>query len=679
MPVTLTIEQRNDPAIGNDYTDAVLPAPDGWTWYQLAHWFGEGDVDMGTLRVSSASRVSHTLADKMVAVVAWAKEHDIYIEGNGPISSTHDGRPVRILRNIRVNPIWPFDFDQGKHWFDNYACPNPNCVGLINNTMLTCPFCEYVLECVTCHAILGGSKRLLYNSMVEGVSCSICTRTCDEPGCDNVINPEWRYCTSHGPGHFECLGCDTVYDRYVTPMEALPAGNYCTACANSVCMECGERSGNLMPTDVGSACPPCWEKAMEGRMESAEVSALTAEEWLAQATPERPYRLVSIEQEFDSRPRRQNVPRYGPSPSNELAADLYARELSPYREVAGYHVSGHAYPAHIETDSSVPSGGELVISMLRLDTQADAEAMVSIQEAVKTRLEAEDIVFSAKCGTHVHIDMHGYTVVDARNKVTIYSYLEDVIFRLGSSGFSDHRSVVSGNHYALPIKKDKWGDIKKFGVEFLRRADHTDSLNMQHFYNSMKSCKCGAIEFGSMAECECIRKKCTAEWRVFNGTGNPRRLHAYIGIVQAVTAWSQDRVLALDDFEPMEFDATTKFTVQNTFRHLKTADMWKERLVWMFENLPFTDAERESIMYCIETSPLRYIGEEFIASLRAIVRVPEEGRSLPTPALENRNSANGRSDHPYGFDVLGRCRNCRELERRCYCGMPEESDEPDWM
>lgn len=681
MPVTLTIEQRE--AHGNTYTDEVLPPPDGWMWTIHAVWYGTNDCDGGQLRLSRTSRTVHTYQAKIHSLVQWAKEYDIALMNPSTTTPALDGVPTTIISQIFVNPALPFSTSDGSRLFEEYPCPYREsnlCEQVIDNTMAHCSGCQGELRCRECSSILGASNRLIESP--QGVTCTNCARACAHHAatgirCTTLIPRTWRFCSEHGD-HFTCDGCEVEFDCYSMIPIAVGDMTYCAACSQLYCGHCGQSAENMTMLDDRFLCSSCFSEATSYRFESENVAALTAEEWLSTNMPDRPIRLVSIEQEFESKSdislddsrsnRSYRTARTGNSCGDRLANALYSQGLSPYPELRGYHASGHVYPSHVEADSSVPSGGELVINKLNLGTFADAQNMSKIQLAVQEGIEREDIAFTVKCGTHIHIDLHGYTVPDARNYVTIYSYLEDVIFRLGSSGYSDHRAVISSNRYAAPIPKDKWGDVKKFGVEFLRRADHTDSLNLQHFYNSMQSCKCGAIEFGSMSECSCIRQKCTAEWRVFNGTGNSRRLHAYIAIVQAVTAWSQNRNLNVDDYEVMEFDAGMKFDKQSTFKHLKHADMWKERLTWMFTNLPFTDSERESIIYCIETSPLKNIGEDFIAELRGIERIVEEGRVLPNPVMANRNTVTtAQAGHPFGFNSNGYCNSCGETERYCGC------------
>jgi len=658
------------------YSDELLPAPTGSTWRTRVQWYAENDVDAGLLRVGP-SRTRRTHAEKLEAVARWAEELDIWIEPAHSHTMLEGSVAYRVTDQVKVNPILGFNPSGYTQYFLDKDCPYPDCDAQINPTQHECAACTRPLMCAKCNSMMLVRVDKWYHGD-EGLLCGGCARVCASGGCDTLIRMEHRFCREHGV-FFTCADCEVEFDTYVSPSQTVNGVEFCNPCADHRCNQCGERQEDVM---VQGMCAPCYDEKQKDKMERSDVPTMTADQWLMESLPDRPFRLVSIEQEFEARnpaeagdPFSSTIRRRDSLCANRLAKALFDKGLSPYGELAGYHSSGHALPAHVETDSSVTSGGELIINRLRLDEFEDAEHMAAIQGIVKERLDMDEIRFTVKCGTHVHIDLHGYTIPDTRNLVTIYSYIEDVIYRLGSAGYKDHREILHGGEYSLPIRKDKWGDIKKFGVEYLRNADHTDSLNLQHFYNSLKTCKCGAIEFGSMSDCECIRKKCTAEWRVFNGTGDPTKLYAYIAVVQAVTAWCQNRQLNVDDYEPMEFQVGLSFTGQQTLKHAKMVDQWKNRLAWMFTNLPLTEPEREAIIYCILSGPLNAVGLEFIESLRQIERVREPGRTLPVPIMADRND---QPDHPYGFNASGYCLNCGESRRHCYCGQEDEypADEP---
>jgi hypothetical protein len=653
------------------YSDELLPTPEGTTWRTRPLWYAEGDIDPGVLRVGP-SRTLRTHSEKLVAAAKWANELDIWIEPVHFTTIGEGGVMYTVCDQLKVNPLLGFHPPGYTQHFLDRDCPYLECNGSYSIAQHECPYCHQPVACAKCHSTLGARNgKLLYSSQSDEVLCEQCGRQCAEPGCMELIPLTSRLCREHGV-FYNCSDCEQEFDFHNVPSVVLNERQFCPACAGLRCHVCGDRPEEpLVPNRT--KCWPCFEIEQAARTESIEVSPMTAEDWLMPSMPDRPIRLVSIEQEFESRDGVTPDPysairRRDSQPANAMAKALYDKGLSPYGEMAGYHSSGHALPCHIETDSSVTSGGELIINRLKLNESVDAAHMAAIQTIVKERLDLDEVRFTVKCGTHVHIDLHGYTIPDTRNLVTIYSYIEDVIYRLGSAGYKDHREILHGGEYSLPIRKDKWGDIKEFGVKFLRNADHTDSLNLQHFYKSLQTCKCGAIEFGSMSECTCIRKKCTAEWRVFNGTGDPRKLHAYIAVVQAVTAWCQDRQLDVEEFDAMEFQVGLSFAGQTTLKHAKMSDMWKERLTWMFANLPLTDAERESIIYCIETGPMAYIGAEFIESLRLVERIREPGRVLAIPAMADRDST---PDHPYGFNSSGYCNNCSETRRHCRCADEE--------
>jgi hypothetical protein len=260
---------------------------------------------------------------------------------------------------------------------------------------------------------------------------------------------------------------------------------------------------------------------------------------------------------------------------------------------------------------------------------AEDEDTANLMLALTTVQDYEP-TWDATTGMHMHIDLHGLSLQDVKNIVVVYSFLEDVIYRLGSAGYPQHRTLIrGGRNYAQAIQKHEYASAKEFGMKFLRQASHADSLNMQHFYNSMRHCSCGAYEFGSgIDQCECNRGKVTAEWRVFNGTGHPRRIRAWAALVQAVTAWSQDRnlqTLAAQEgyLRPFTFNTANR-----------TLPEFVSRVEWMFTHLPLTDAEQEDLAWCLNECDTGFSAQPVDFNVYRKLYEPE--RELPTPP-------------PYGF------------------------------
>ena len=626
-------------------------------------WYAPHDVDSGQLNMVVNSRTPYATArERLMALRDWAVEHDLWVSFSG--NRTLEGKGIRIF--ARINPdraydplqleslslvpnpyapdemIDPFQQEyegmplscagcgselvaewglrEGDGSFIPQGVAGPRWLGCRQcfGTCVYRPLVEETPEQAASHArLLGRPVRPGRRRMVRASYCgALCER-------GQQLCPEHR-------DPFTCAGCQGEHDRNLMATKTNDAGEtFCEVCWQRRCGTClGPRGNSRQVLDDHYVCTACYTKANQVRIEVVDAEVrMSADELLIPALPDRPIRLVSIEQEFEGMTGVEG---------NNVARALFAAGLSCYNERMRYHAGDHTFPAHIERDRTVENGGELIYNRLDLSTPEDAANMAGICDIVKEHLENGGISFTAKCGTHIHIDLHGYTIPDARNLVTIYSYLEDVIFRLGSAGYGDHRSITSSSDYSIPIRKDRWGNIVEFGVEFLRNADHRDSLNMQHFYNSLKACECGAIEFGNIDDCACIRPKCTAEWRVFNGTGNSKKLHAWTAFVQAMTAWCKDRELDLDLYEPLGFEQGIDFTKELGDAHNNLIEAWRPRLEWVWANLPLTDGEKDSLVYCIRTSPLQHVGEDFITHLGTIERQVDPNRELALTVVASR-------------------------------------------
>lgn len=406
----------------------------------------------------------------------------------------------------------------------------------------------------------------------------------------------------------------------------------------------------------------------------ADSQRTPLQQYIIEPLPNRPVRLVSMELEFCQGPSNPA----GTRPGDVLAQRLYDSGLTPYNQQMRYHCGMHNHPAHVENDSSV-DGGELILNRLRLDQAEDAGHFASILSLTQTMLEEQRLVFNARCGVHTHVDMHGYGILDARNLVTLYNYLEDVIYRFASAGYRDHRALINGSDYARPLLKGEWPTAREFGVSYLQQANHRDSLNMEHFFKAWQLCQCGAIQFGSPDECTCNRPKCTAEWRVFNGTNDPRTLWAWIVFVQSLTAWCQNRELNPSEFEPLGFENGINFMEESLGdAHHNLIEAWKSRLDWIFRNLVFTEQEQQTILDVMATTPLVHIGVKEFTRLRDLRATPEE-RTLTVPYIAARRAPNQQeSDYHQQMEQYlarfdtddGYCEMCGESESYCGCAEP---------
>jgi len=679
-------------AVPTGWTSDNCPAPEGWRWYRLPHFYGMSDYEPGSLRMSTEQRrTRESWAEAIRTLDVWAQEHDVFIQhSDNPRPLDSDGTRVQtqfsayVWRGRNDPPAGPDVVD----FFERIE-PCPAC-GLVPAPDAFACECGLELTCDNCHAHHSVNTTILREDGSRACyGCTLICTTYDPVSgrlCGRMAPPNFSACVDHAPT-YTCPGCEEMFDANMTMTSVLAGVSYCRACGRLRCDNCGEEHGGATRSltvqgHTHIVCVSCYEAAAEHNRLNVEVQPIEVEDLLLESTPARPVRVVSIEQEFTTS---------GPGAGNAVARALYQGQLSPWSEQMRYHAGNHDFPAHVEFDRSVDPGGELIYNRLSLDNAEDADAMHRIVNIVNQEAEAGRIEFNVRCGTHIHIDLHGFTIEDSRGYVTLYNYLEDPIFRFASAGYADHRAIIAGTEYANPIMKGSWTNARQFGVEFLRNASHRDSLNMEHFYNAFRQgCSCGAIEFGNMEECVCSRPKCTAEWRVFNGTRDPRALMAYVSFVQSLTAFCQGRTIDPSDFEPLGFERGISFVNSDKIgpKHENMIEAWRPRLHWIFRNLQFQPQEKSNILAVMQTTPLRYTGEDFFDEL-AEVQAVEDRRTLTVPTFACRTAARRGNNvpppwsHP-GFDDEGYCLGCDETDEYCNCSPPEAVAEvpfdptPDW-
>jgi hypothetical protein len=675
------------PARNGAYSGEWFPPPDGSQWGSLPVVYSDPhDVSPGHLRLSTASRESKRAWSRAIQnLVTWAETNDIHV-------SFYEGRRISSgetrYTDFMVYPLIPMQMEAGGGGGLGlginvpYQCPG--CSGYIQPWRENCAACGVTFACSVCHRHGFGVKMV---ETEDGhLACTRCVRRCNwiDPAsgapCGTAASVRLRRCSEHqDPAQtHHCAGCDQDFDPRVIPAVRIAGQHYDIHCTNGRCYTCGvvsTASNNRHPHRDHRDQPQC--SACNARMLrwflAAPVSIgrnTSATEYVIESLPNRPVRIMSFELEFC----RHDSRRSDYIPGNDLARRLHDQGLSPYNQQMRYHCGMHEHPSHVENDSSV-DGGELILNRLRLDQPEDAGHFLHILQQTQDMVGDRRLVFNARCGVHNHVDMHGYGILDARNLVTVYNYLEDVIYRFASAGYRDHRALINGSDYARPLLKGEWPTAKEFGVQYLQQANHRDSLNMEHFFKAWSLCRCGAIQYGNADECTCVRPKNTAEWRVFNGTNDPKILWAWAVFVQSITAWCQNRTLNVANFEPLGFEGGISF-MDDTLgdAHHNLIDAWRSRLDWIFRNLVFTQREREGILDVMATTPLKHVGAGELARLRTLSNAPDN-RVLQVPFIAVRRPPSeyeNRLQTWYGrFDNdEEECLLCGEIEEYCGCPMP---------
>lgn len=284
------------------------------------------------------------------------------------------------------------------------------------------------------------------------------------------------------------------------------------------------------------------------------------------ALPDRPTRCMSMEIE---------VGRGG----TYLAEQLHRAELSVTPYMGGYHGGDDGGFCRVEEDSSV--GAEIIFSKMYLSRPGHAEkfekGLTILRKAVRDGQSKLDM----RCGLHIHVGLNrdrsaktpAYTMDNIRSLYHLWNYLEDTIFRLGSANWSGHRSQHGNSYSPVTPKQGDTRNLRDFG---------RCALNISGYLNFLRYPE---QDYGSIP---------TVEFRVFNTSTNQRKIRAYAALCQALVAMAAEHQFTATD------NPVFGWTTSSEPDHTAT----KERLDFILNRLPLTNAERQDILYCAERSSL---------------------------------------------------------------------------
>ena len=245
------------------------------------------------------------------------------------------------------------------------------------------------------------------------------------------------------------------------------------------------------------------------------------------ALPDRPARLVSMEQEIGG--------------DGQAAVDaLHSEGLTSEQYMRGYHSGGSGQDfCYVEEDGSVD--GEIIYSRLRLDSPRVARRLEDALSVVQNLISEDEIGLDSRCGFHIHVGLsysEGVPCYSMESVVSLYhlwNYVEDVVFRLASANWRHHRTERADCNYAPPTPKNLAG-VRSVGRGMQRERG---ALNLSNFLAARGYCSCGAFDFGTWSECTCPLEKATVEFRVFNATANKRKIRAYTALCLALVAYAE--------------------------------------------------------------------------------------------------------------------------------------------
>lgn len=589
-----------------------VPLPEGWVWHTVPDITSENiPHPVGIVHVDQSNLDMYPV--RMNDLREWA-------EANGVILAVYRSSDV-IAGHTYAR--WPqrFMVRQGTENFSDmgyvlYEWP----------ASFTCPLCEQehlpytslcsergmYLSCASCG--LGafdpnGHTFVEYNGTVW---CTDCLHECESCG-ERSPDPFCESCDVT----IVCHSCGVRYgatpdevDAGAAPWVSLadPEIEVCHECASRyVCDDCGRydpRGCRWSDADGVSYCRRCRRShdMGEGTEEFDDDAEISNAQMRIPTIPGREgIRLCGVEIEGGD----------GDGGGEELARAFYEAGLSATDAVYGYHGGRDAGFAHVEHDSSVD--WEAVIGPLNPASTTDVRKLNQAVRAIRTLVHDEVLTLDLRAGCHIHVEAARTSLDSAYNLSILFAYLEDAIFRIGAARWPIHRSIQN-DHYSQPIPKE----LRKlqFAREHGRDGSRYYALSFQnYFYRMLNDCSCGASRYDSWEDCTCDLGKCTFEFRVFNTTANPRKLHAYLALSQAMVAKaiSLGRADVADfpelSFEPKRFKDMTEDT------QARMLVEWKERLAWMFQELPLTDDEKDSLLYCVRHSELASVGEDFINGL----------------------------------------------------------------
>lgn len=302
--------------------------------------------------------------------------------------------------------------------------------------------------------------------------------------------------------------------------------------------------------------------------------------------------FVSFEQEFSGN-------------GEVVAQKLYSAGYAVSRHVESYHNSEGRYNdsdrfCYVETDSSC--GYELIFDRMQLNQRNQAEKISGVQSILRQLKNDGFINLSARCGFHVHVDVSDWGMKEIVSAYHLWNYLEDPIFRFASAFWGTHREEEVNGGYSTPLPK---GHTTRTQIG-RTLSGRRDALNFAPILNARGNCGCSASLYEDWANCTCNLRQPTLEFRVFNATTNQRKIRAYLAFCVAFV-----NIAKSAEFEPANFP---EMRWRGTFNKMGIdAKSWEdccaERIKFILEEFPLTNAEKTDIKYCLRNSSLEPVME----------------------------------------------------------------------
>lgn len=413
----------------------------------------------------------------------------------------------------------------------------------------------------------------------------------DGPG--NAIDSTTYYLCDHcGEEHFEVTAAEDCCQFFCEECGARHTYEEDAAdCCAYFCPNCGEQHRSL---DAADNCS-CHDEYVDeeyvdenGRRPpvtypSEILDTVASYPILIPEIEGRPTRLCSVEQELSA----------GGTIAAQLLADL---GIAPDAYLQTYSHAGHAGRAIVKSDGSLPAGGgEVVYSRFNLSDRPMArefsEAIWRIRELKKIRL----VRTNRQAGMHIHISAlpnnglgeHVFGPKQMAGLYEIVSFCEDVLFRLASAGWEDHR----GLHYTAILPKFPNAVTPGRIVQNIGGSRYY-SLNFSRLITAAQQCRCGACAVGDWAECNCgSLSSGTIEWRYFNASTKPETIHGWLILAHSLTAKAFD----------YELGSLSEPNGYGDYNSTTENHQWV--LGWILNECPLTDVERMVLIGLAKRSP----------------------------------------------------------------------------
>jgi hypothetical protein len=577
------------------------PGPFAWVSYPV-----EGVRTAGVLQFIGTERADYP--ELIVALREWGVQNGLGVEiGRNQGVSVHG---LYLQRPQRFN-VGPLDTPVTgiQPWAAPFECPlcGEEHIAYTVRCGETSLFCH---ECGLVTNSIHAEGRTLH-SAGDSLVCSTCGASCETEGCESLTRRYDRWCAEHGD-YRTCGPCGSRFGFQIGGTEFeewVSTEDYdavCPDCQDCLCSTCQAYTHNLTVTNDGRVCRRCFFTEITGGIEGEEFDAAESEVTEIPSIPGREVvRLCGVEIEGAN----------GTSNGNALAEAFYRNDLSSTDSMTGYHGGRDTGFAHVERDSSVD--WEAVLGPLNAAEPDDMAELNTAVRVIRTMVKDGTLGLDLRAGCHIHVEAARVSLDGAFNLNTLFAYLEDVMFRLGAARWPVHRAVAN-DEYTIPVLKE---ERKLAFARFHESPDedtHHFALSFHNYFSRMlNNCRCGATRYDSWEDCTCELGKCTFEFRVFNTTANPRKLHAYLALSQAMVAKAAGMGKLdspLMEFPPLTFEPR-RFKDMSPTNQEQMVVEWQRRLQWMFRELPLTDDEKESIAYCVRHSELVSVGDDYINEL----------------------------------------------------------------